>query len=144
MEKLKALSGSAARAYRLFFSRRFLRFAAVGATGTAVQYLVLWTGVEMLSAAAAISSAAGYVLGSVVNYLLNYFFTFESGQSHVQAASKYYAVLGIGWCINLGLMEWFAHYLGWNYWLAQVLTTGVGLMWNFVGSSLWAFKPAAA
>ncbi|MBV8665470.1 MAG: GtrA family protein [Burkholderiaceae bacterium] len=122
--------------------RQFLRFAAVGLCGTAVQYAVLWAGVELAGVPAALASGVGYVCGSVVNYLLNYFFTFESGKTHVEAASKYFSVLGVGWCINTGLMGLLVHHLGWNYWIAQFLTTGIGLIWNFTGSRLWAFKEA--
>jgi putative flippase GtrA len=124
-------------------SRQFLRFASVGATGTAVQYLVLWLGVETMGWPAAISSAIGYVLGSVVNYLLNYFFTFGSGKSHVEAATKYYAVLAIGLAITAALMALFVGKLGWNYWAAQIVTTGVALLWHFAGSKWWAFRTVA-
>lgn len=124
-------------------SRQFLRFAAVGVTGTAVQYLTLWIGVEFLGVTAVLASAVGYLLGSVVNYFLNYFFTFESGKSHLEAASKYYAVLGVGWCINTGLMALFVTSLQWNYWVAQIVTTGIGLIWNFLGSRFWAFRHPA-
>ena len=123
-------------------SRQFLRVAAVGATGTAVQYLTLWLGVEWFSLGAVTASAIGYLLGSVVNYVLNYFFTFASGKSHVETASKYYAVLAVGWCLNTALMTLFVRYLDWNYWIAQIVTTGLGLIWNFLGSRFWAFKPA--
>ena len=123
-------------------SRQFLRFAAVGAAGTAVQYLTLWLGVEWFSLGAVTASAIGYLLGSVVNYVLNYFFTFASGKSHVETASKYYAVLAVGWCLNTALMTLFVRYLDWNYWIAQIVTTGLGLIWNFLGSRFWAFKPA--
>ena len=44
-------------------SRQFLHFAAVGATGTAVQYLTLWLGVEWFSLGAVTASAIGYLLG---------------------------------------------------------------------------------
>ncbi|MEO6918966.1 MAG: GtrA family protein [Collimonas sp.] len=124
--------------------RQFLRFAAVGATGTLIQYSILWAGVEFLAAPAALASGIGYALGSVANYFLNYFFTFESGKSHAEAASKYYIVIGIGWCINTGLMWLLTHHFGLNYWVAQLLTTGIGLIWNFMGSRWWAFKHAAA
>lgn len=124
--------------------RQFLHFAAVGLTGTLVQYLSLWIGVELLSISAAVASAIGYILGSVVNYLLNYFFTFGSTKSHAEAASKYFSIVGIGWCINLGLMSLFVNYLGWYYWFAQLLTTGIGLMWNFSGSKWWAFRHKVA
>ena len=65
---------------------QFLRFAAVGASGTAVQYSVLWSGVEWAGISAAAASGIGYILGSVVNYLLNYFFTFKSDKGHGEAA----------------------------------------------------------
>jgi len=123
-------------------SRQFIRFAAVGACGTAVQYTVLAIGTALFTIPPEWPSAVGYMCGSVVNYILNYFFTFESGKSHVEAASKYFSLLGVGFCINTGLMALLAHHLGWNIWIAQFLTTGVGLVFNFVGSRLWAFKEA--
>lgn len=120
--------------------RQFIHFAAVGLCGTGVQYLVLWLGVEHLATPAAIASAVGYLLGSIVNYFLNYFLTFKSEKSHVETAAKYYAVLAVGWCINTGLMTLFVHHWGWQYFLAQMLTTGIGLIWNFTGSRFWVFK----
>ncbi len=123
-------------------SSQFFRFTAVGATGTLVQYTMLWLGVESLGMPAAIASGVGYALGSVVNYLLNYLFTFKSAKSHTEAASRYYAVLGIGWLINTGLIWLLVQHWHQNYWLAQLLVSGIGLMWNFTGSRLWAFKPA--
>ena len=124
--------------------RQFLRFAAVGACGTLVQYATLEVGTGRLGIQAAWASAIGYLLGSVVNYLLNYFFTFESGKSHTEAASKYFSLLGVGFCINTGLMALLVHQLGWNLWIAQILTTGIGLIWNFTGSRYWAFKEKRA
>ena len=121
-------------------ARQFLRFAAVGATGTAVQYVVLWIGVEWLGWSAPASSALGYALGSVVNYLLNYFVTFGSEKSHVEAAAKYYAVLAVGLALTAALMTLFVSVLGWNYWIAQVATTGIALLWHFAGSRWWAFR----
>jgi putative flippase GtrA len=121
-------------------ARQFLRFAMVGAMGTAVQYLVLWAGVEWMAWSAPASSALGYVLGSVVNYLLNYFVTFGSDKSHVEAAVKYYAVLAVGLGLTAALMTLFVNTLGWNYWAAQVVTTGLALVWHFAGSRWWAFK----
>jgi putative flippase GtrA len=131
----------AAHPDQMSISRQFLRFAAVGATGTLVQYAILGLGVEGLGVPATIASGVGYILGSIVNYFFNYVFTFKSAKSHTEAASKYYAVLGVGWFINTGLMWLLVHHWGQNYWLAQLLATGVGLVWNFTGSKWWAFKP---
>jgi len=123
---------------------QFLRFAVVGVSGTLVQYLTLWTGhgyYQILSAPAA--SGVGYLLGTVVNYLLNYFFTFGSSKSHREAASKYVSIVGIGWCINFALMGYLINRQGWYYWFAQFLCTGIVLLWNFSGSKWWAFRHEA-
>lgn len=120
--------------------RQFMHFVLVGALGTGVQYIVLWLGVEHLGLAAATASGLGYILGSVVNYLLNYFFTFSCDKSHLEAARKYYTVVGIGWLINTGLMALLVNELDWNYWLAQIVTTAIGLLWNFGGSRWWVFR----
>lgn len=120
---------------------QFLRFAMVGASGTAVQYAVLWIGVERFGVGAAAASGAGYLLGAVVNYVLNYFFTFGSRQSHLRAAGRYFTLLAVGWCLNTALMWLLVHEAHWYYWLAQVLTTGLGLLFNFAGSRWWAFRP---
>ncbi|MBE9610392.1 GtrA family protein [Chitinilyticum litopenaei] len=123
--------------------RQFLRFALVGVAGTLAQYGVLFVGADLLGASATWSSALGYLLGSVVNYLLNYYFTFASSKSHLEAASKFYVIAGSGWVINTGLMALFAGYWGWHHWLAQLLVTGLCLLWNFAGSKLWAFRHPA-
>lgn len=120
--------------------RQFIHFAAVGLVGTSVQYVVLWLGVEYGGIVAPLASAIGYLGGAVVNYVLNYFFTFGSQQSHKEAATKYCVVVGLGWCLNGLLMSLTVVYLGWYYWWAQFITTGCGLIWNFLGSKWWAFR----
>jgi putative flippase GtrA len=123
---------------------QFARFAAVGAVTTAVQYAVLWVGVAIVAAPAAIASAAGYALGVLLSYALNYAFTFRSTTPHFEAAPKFLVVFGVGWCLNLALMGLFVHRWGWNPWPAQVLTTGIGLVWNFSGSRWWTFRRGLA
>ena len=120
---------------------QFLRFALVGASGTAVQYLVLWFGVERCGAGAAAASGAGYALAAVVNYVMNYFLKFSGGQGPLRAAGRYFTLLGLGWCLNTALMSLLVHGAGWHYWPAQALATGLGLLCNFAGSRWWAFLP---
>ena len=115
---------------------QFLRFAAVGASGTAVQYSVLWGGVEWAGISAAAASGIGYILGSVVNYILNYFFTFKSDKGHGEAASKYFTLLGIGWCINTGLMWLLVDRLGTHPTLAVLLVVAATVPVTFALSRL--------
>ena len=119
---------------------RLLRFASVGICGTLVQYAALWIGVELAGASAALSSGAGYLMGSLVNYLLNYFFTFSSDKSHLDALPKFYIAVGIGWCLNTGLMAWLTGALGFNKWCVQVFATIICFGWNFIASQFWIFR----
>ncbi len=121
--------------------KQFLHFAAVGLSGTSVQYGCLAIALALFGKPGVLyGSAIGYILGSVLNYLLNYFFTFRSDKSHLEAAPKYFMVLAVGWCLNLGFMSLFVYHWNWHPWLAQIITTGLGLCWNFTGSRLWAFN----
>lgn len=119
---------------------QFARFAVVGFVTTAVQYAILWLGGEVLRFPAVLASATGYALGVLLSYFLNYLFTFRSNSSHSAAVPRYIAVFGVGWCINAALMGLFVHHWKWNMWLAQVLTTAIGLVWNFSGSRWWTFR----
>lgn len=120
---------------------QLLRFGLVGLSGTFMQYLTLWIGHGYLAAMSApAASALGYLLGTLVNYWLNYFFTFGSSKTHGEAAIKYFFIVGVGWCINFFMMELLVHHYHWYYWFAQFLITGIVFIWNFSGSKWWAFR----
>jgi len=123
--------------------RQFLRFALVGLAGTGMQYLVLWVGVRLLSSSAPLASGVGFFFGSIVNYRLNYLFTFKSARPHLETATRYYLLLTVGICLNTLLMMLFVRAMCWNYWIAQLLTTCIVLFWNFSGSRWWAFRQSA-
>lgn len=123
--------------------RQFFRFATVGVAGTAVQYVFLWLGADLLGINAVVCSSAGYIAGSLANYILNRLFTFKSDRSHLEAATKYFIVLAFGWCLNTGTMWWLSSKISWNYWAAQLLATLICLAWNFSGNRLWAFRQKA-
>jgi len=114
-------------------------FAGVGAIGTAAQYLVLVLLVEGLAVNPVLASTLGFGLGAIVNYLLNYHYTFRSDKSHLEAAGKFFSVALVGALTNSLLMYLGTDWLGLNYLLAQVLATGVVLIQNFLLNRYWTF-----
>lgn len=118
---------------------QFLRFATVGAVGTAAQYAVLWGGVTFATLPATGASAMGFVLGALINYLLNYHITFASDRPHFDAATRFFSVAGAGLAINTGLMHVQTIWFGWHYLVAQVVATAVVLGWNFIVNRIWTF-----
>ncbi|MFT4102892.1 MAG: GtrA family protein [Burkholderiaceae bacterium] len=117
----------------------FGRFLGVGLAATALQYAVLLAGVEWVGIQAVYASALGFVSGAVLNYLLNRSYTFRSNVSHARGAARFLVVVAFGLAANVLLMLLLNGYLGWNYVLSQIVTTGGVMLWNFVGHSLWTF-----
>ena len=119
---------------------QFLRYTGVGAVGTACQYLILWVGVERFAANATRASLGGAVVGAVVNYMLNYYYTFGSSSSHAVAAPRFFAVAGVGIAINTALMHVLVDWVGVHYLVAQVVATGVVLVTSFLVNRIWTFS----
>ena len=117
---------------------RFVRFAVVGGIATAIQYAILILLVRGFGMAPTPASSIGFVLSAVVNYLLNYRFTFQSNRPHAPAAAKFALLAGAGLLINAAIMHLMVA-AGVHYLLAQVCATAVVLFWNFIGNTLWTF-----
>jgi hypothetical protein len=68
----------------------FIRYAGVGAVGTAVHYGTLIALVQGLGANAVVASTAGFIVGAFVNYALNHQFTFASDRAHRVALPRFF------------------------------------------------------
>ena len=121
---------------------QFLNFAWVGTVATALQYLVLIVLVQFGDLKPALASSLGYAAGAGINYLLNYYYTFASERRHFQAMLKFLTVAVIGLAVNSLIVAVATEKLRLHYLLAQVIATGVVLMWNFSANRLWTFGPA--
>lgn len=119
---------------------RILRFAAVGAVGTAAHYALLLVLVEAGGVDPVVGSVAGFLLGALVNYTLNRRLVFRSDRAHVEALPRFLAVAGLGLCWNALLMYLFIDVAGLHYLIAQVVTTGILLAWHYLGNALWTFR----
>lgn len=123
---------------------RLLRFAAVGAVGTLAHYALLLVLVEGAGSNPVVGSAAGFVLGALVNYGLGRVFVFRSDRAHVEALPRFFAVAGAGLVFNALLMHLLTHELGVHYLLAQIATTALLLLWHYAGNAVWTFRRKAA
>lgn len=121
---------------------QFLNFACVGAVATAVQYFVLVALVQFGDIRPVLASGVGYAAGAGINYLINYHYTFASQQSHLQAMSKFLSVAVVGLTLNSLIVEVATEKLQLHYLVAQVIATGLVLMWNFFANRVWTFGAA--
>ena len=122
------------------FSLQFLRYSVVGACATASQYAVLIFLVELFHMQAVLASSIGSVIGSIVSYYMNHRFTFKSEKRHRDALWQFYSIAAVGTALNALFMYIGTHTLHWHYMNAQIITTGLVLLWNFTGNQQWTFK----
>ena len=98
--------------------------------------------VQVADADAVLASAAGALLGAVINYFLNYHFTFQSSKKHHESIAKFIVVAAVGLGLNTLFMWIMVNLLGLHYLLSQVATTGLVLIWSFLGNRFWTFHEA--
>ena len=119
---------------------QFIRFAGVGILGTIAHYTTLLALVQTMNVNAVISSCIGFVAGALVNYHLNYRYTFRSAKRHSEAMVKFFTIALIGLLINAFIMYCSVEILRFQYLLSQMAATAVVLFWNFTGNRSWTFR----
>ena len=120
--------------------RQVIAFTAVGVVAAIVHYGLLAALVELLGWAAVPATLAGYVGGGIISYGLNRRLTYGSDRPHGEAGWRFAVVAGIGFGLTGLCMALLQGRLGLHYMLAQVLTTGVVLVWSFLAHKLWTFQ----
>jgi putative flippase GtrA len=123
---------------------QFLMFAGLGVIGTLGHYSVLVVLVQFWAVDPVFASSLGFVVGAVINYILNYHFTFQSRKRHSEALTKFLIVAIIGAGINGFIMYIGVENTRINYMIIQLFATLVVLLWNFIVNSLWTFAHPAA
>lgn len=119
--------------------QQFLLFTGIGAIGTAGHYVTLVVLVETLHFAPLPASTLGFIVGALINYFLNYHYTFASTRSHRDTMIKFGIVALVGAIANSAVMHVALTWLGLYYLLAQILATIIVLVWNFSVNKLWTF-----
>ncbi len=119
--------------------KQFTAFAGTGAIATGIQYLILILLKELGGLPAPWASGIGYGIAAFFNYQMKYHWVFASDRRHREAAPRYALVSASGLTLNTALMYLFTEVLGMFYLLAQVITTGIVLVWNFAINRHWTF-----
>jgi putative flippase GtrA len=118
---------------------KFARFLIVGGVCTALQYLLLVALVEGPGFTATTSSTLGYLASSVVNYFMNYRFTFNSASLHRRALPRFVLIGSCGLILNGVVTYAGTNWYGAHYLVAQAAATCVTLLWNFLANLRWTF-----
>lgn len=119
--------------------RQFSAFFGVGLIAAVVHYSVLIGGVEFFAMRAVPATLAGYVFGGIVSYILNRRHTYRSDRPHDEAGWRFAVVAGVGFVLTYGLMTLYVDFWKLPYLPAQVVTTGIVLVWSFFAHKYWSF-----
>ena len=120
------------------YTNQFARFCLVGSVGTAVHYSALVAIVHLLGMPM-IGSIVGFVLGAMVNYVLNYRYTFKSVQRYPVTLAKFFTTACAGLALNTLVMGLLTGLLGVHYFVSQLLATAGVVLWNFTVNLRWTF-----
>jgi putative flippase GtrA len=118
---------------------QLIKYGTAGAVGTAVQYAILIGLVEGFGSNAVVASTLGAVAGALVNYALNYHYTFKSRRPHSISLAKYTVVSAGGIALNAVVLAAATSLFGMHYVGAQVLATIVVFLAAFAVNRVWTF-----
>jgi putative flippase GtrA len=123
--------------------RQFSGFVAVGFIAVGVHYSILIGLVEVFGIGPVPAALAGYSGGGIVSYLLNRRHVFRSNRPHEEAITRFIAVVTVGFGLTYLFMQLLVQKARVPYLLAQMVTTGIVLFWNFAAHKLWTFRAGA-
>ncbi|MBM6595852.1 GtrA family protein [Microvirga pudoricolor] len=122
---------------RLF--RQFMAFAGVGLAAAVVHYGLLVGLVEAGGFGPVTATLAGYVAGGIVSYWLNRAHTYDSDRPHQEATWRFALVAAVGFGLTWVFMQLFINGLDAPYLPAQLVTTGIVMVWSFIAHKAWTF-----
>ena len=130
---------------RKFELRRFLKFCAVGATGTLVNIGLLWLLTEFAGLHYLVSAAISIETAIVFNFTFHSFFSFSDRRSSTlkvfgKRLLKYNLVSLTGMAINMGILWLLTEVVGLHYLLANLCGIASATLWRYTLSLRWTWQ----
>ena len=120
-------------------SQQFIIYAGIGAIGTIGHYATLILLVQAIHTNPVIATTIGFIVGALINYVLNYRITFNSNKRHRETLTKFFSVATLGAIINAAIMSAGITMFDIHYLLIQVVATCIVLVLNFIANKYWTF-----
>jgi putative flippase GtrA len=120
-------------------ARQFTAFFGVGLVAAVAHYGLLIALVEGGGLHPVPATLAGYVAGGLVSYALNRRHTYTSRRPHREATWRFALVAFVGFLLTWLFMHAFTIRLGAPYLPAQLVTTGIVMLWSFLAHKAWTF-----
>lgn len=130
-----------------FIDKTTIKFLLVGVINTLVGTSVMFLSYNLLHFSYWTSSAANYIIGSIVSYFLNKYFTFQQKERSVKTVFKFVANITLCYLLAYGIAKPLVRHLlsGWTVAIqengAMVCGMGLFVVFNYLGQRFFVFKP---
>lgn len=130
-----------------FIDKTTIKFLLVGVVNTLVGTSVMFLSYNLLHFSYWTSSATNYVIGSMVSYFLNKYFTFQQKERSVKTVFKFVANITLCYLLAYGIAKPLVRQLlsGWTVTIqengAMVCGMGLFVVFNYLGQRFFVFKP---
>jgi len=120
----------------------FLKYGIVGAIGTLINLLILFSLTELVGLYYIISEILAYTIVLVNNFIMNKMFTFqeEFRENFLKKFSQYSVISIAALILNLIILFWLVEYLFIWYIFAEIIAMICSFLLNFIGNRFWTFK----
>lgn len=124
--------------------RQLIAYVVAGGLTAVAHYGVLIGLVEFGHVDPVPATLAGFIVGAVVSYALNRWMTFDATRGHVEAGWRFAVIAAGGFVLTGILMHLFVSRAGLPYLPMQIVTTGVVMVFSFLGHKFFSFADKAA
>lgn len=123
-----------------------IKFLIVGVINTLVGTGVMFLFYNVFHFGYWISSASNYIVGSLVSYFLNKYFTFQSKDNSFKSIVRFVINISACYLIAYGVAKPVVHYVfsflsnAWRDNLAMLAGMGLFVILNYIGQRFFVFK----
>ena len=120
------------------WSVQFFQHLVTGGIATAAHYLVMWLALHF-GAPATVATTAGFAVGATIRFILAYWHIFQPETAIRPTMARFLLVLLLQMAANAALLA-LGMQLGLYVWIAQIITTAILVIANFIAQKYWVFR----
>jgi len=123
------------------FGVQFIKYSLVGATGTSIDFLLLYLLVEKGHLFYLLAAVFSTIVAMLINFTLNKYWTFGKKEGNYFIQLFHYASAhAVGGLINFAVLTVLVETFGVWYLFARIAATFLAVIWNFLATKKWVFK----
>ena len=126
--------------------KTFMKFILVGVVNTIIGTGTMFIFYNFLGFSYWVSSASNYIVGSVVSYFLNKYFTFKNAKKSLKQLICFIINISVCYFLAYGLAKPFVRFLMAEYPVktqenfAMMIGMGIFVITNYIGQKMFVFK----